>query len=1180
MDALGTIGSLPKKIGDVTTSISKGANSLDTMVGKMDTAIKGVPTYNPVSGAIKGGLSKTTGGLKKGTSAINNAGRNIRTIGAHVSTALQPIGKAAQTVQQSLQDLKNCQEVMATSALVVNAVVDSCSGHFHPRVNEQVLTKFDGQWDSWAKTVNGIYQKVSPTGQANILESLAKGGFGDNVFYLGSAIKNESAGIFGGIADFEDALHAFEGSYRNPVEAAKKIETGVKNIVNATERVANSINNMVTTYQKGMGQNVTGIPVLSYIGNLHNTKAVSAVNKVLTVGGGAATLFSDGVGLQNALQSKDPHAIYSAGKKTIDDAKTIIKGLKNTDEAKKVTSLATGTSTGGAAPVDQTAAQQQQTPPDDNHDDSGNADSYVCSGATLKCTFGDRQSKLTVYPDRTVFLTDQPMANISDHTSLYNIAPFGKCHTTSFPPTGAATAAAHGKLTPMPCVPGTNSNWMNGKNDYIIKGDPALLKSSFCRCCYGGVITITDDGQKDTAKADMSMECRMIWDTPCDKKELSSGQAQPAPNVLEPSQRLEASSWAASSRKAASSPKPAASQYFRIVPGVGSLASFAKQKSYIDAQGVEVQEKFEYRCCIRKISCSYVSEEKQPIETVLYEKKQEAQSLSAKPNEKDENESSLGYLRGGVSNSLTERCFYFISNNKGKAISLSCLRENNLCVDESHSKYEIDYVDINDREIKSECREIGEGNLWLYYYDLFYRANDYARDLSGFMYDQSIDFEDKVIGYAGGFAVGYVAGNVADFIMAMRFILLPVIKDSDYKYESHAAIYYRECPQIPGVPSLIIRIYPDIEYHLELGFLQYERTAYGDKNTTDERKQTSFKVDFSIKYCGTERKIEFDNYKETSSEGMDKDAQKGFVFYKTLRDISGFLKKTSEMAEELKSSILGLPDVDNSLEKDIGSVSKTFDLLSKSPSWFKGTLEIAPSLILDWKYFVSDDLCELRKHLILQFGLSASGKLTIDLIEVYRTIKDKVKTTANVVAVGTAVTTGGTAALPAYLVNKLLNTVVEWLYKRVSDGIDFKVEFKVETKFNLIEFDSVSENHFDCATIELELSAKIIFNLNYKGSISFFVRIEYDLGASAEACTCISYKFDVNLNKKELTLDVTGELKPLTVKIERHVGGSFHIIAPKENPKKGLKNEVTQEWKIEKRDLKPMHWVIFDFDKS
>ena len=505
MDVLGTMGSLPKKIGDVTTSISTGAVSLDTMVGKMDAAIKGVPTYNPVSGAIVGGLSKTTGALKKGTSAISNAGKKIQTVGAGVSTALQPIGVAAQTIKQSLQDLQNCQEIVASSALVVNAVVDSCSGHFHPRINEQVLNKFDGQWDSWAKTINGIYQQLSPTGQANILESLAKGGFGDKVFYLGSAIKNESAGIFGGIADFEDALHAFEGSYRNPIVAAKKIETGVKNIVNATERVANSINNMVMTYQKGMGQNVTGNPILSYIGNLHNTKAVSAVNKVLTIGGGAATLFSDGVGLQNALQSKDPRAIFSAGKKTIDDAKTIIKGLKNADEAKKVTSLATGTPTGGAAPVDQVAAQQQ-TPQEDNQDDSGNTDSYVCSGATMKCTFGDRKAKLTVYPDRTVFLTGQPMANISDHTSLYNIAPFGKCHTTSFPPTGAATAAAHGKLTPMPCVPGTNSNWMNGKNDYIIKGDPALLKSSFCRCCYGGVITITDDGQIDTGSADLSKE--------------------------------------------------------------------------------------------------------------------------------------------------------------------------------------------------------------------------------------------------------------------------------------------------------------------------------------------------------------------------------------------------------------------------------------------------------------------------------------------------------------------------------------------------------------------------------------------------------------------------------------------------------------------------------------------------
>lgn len=134
------------------------------------------------------------------------------------------------------------------------------------------------------------------------------------------------------------------------------------------------------------------------------------------------------------------------------------------------------------------------------------SDSYVTSKATLKCSFGDKTSKLTVYPDRTVELTTKPTANISDHISMYNIAPFGKCHTTCYPPTGSATAANHGHLTPMPCVPGTDTDWINGKDDYIIKGNPALLKSSYCRCKWGGVITITDDGQIDTGSADLSRE--------------------------------------------------------------------------------------------------------------------------------------------------------------------------------------------------------------------------------------------------------------------------------------------------------------------------------------------------------------------------------------------------------------------------------------------------------------------------------------------------------------------------------------------------------------------------------------------------------------------------------------------------------------------------------------------------
>ncbi len=137
------------------------------------------------------------------------------------------------------------------------------------------------------------------------------------------------------------------------------------------------------------------------------------------------------------------------------------------------------------------------------------ADSYVCSKAKIKCSFGDKISTLTIFPDRTIWLTGEPQANISDHISMRNIAPFGKCHTTTFPPTGSATAAAHGKLTPMPCVPNTPFPWMGGKNDVLLKGQPALLKSSKCKCIYGGTITFTHDGQVDATYSALPEEQRL-----------------------------------------------------------------------------------------------------------------------------------------------------------------------------------------------------------------------------------------------------------------------------------------------------------------------------------------------------------------------------------------------------------------------------------------------------------------------------------------------------------------------------------------------------------------------------------------------------------------------------------------------------------------------------------------------
>lgn len=108
---------------------------------------------------------------------------------------------------------------------------------------------------------------------------------------------------------------------------------------------------------------------------------------------------------------------------------------------------------------------------------------------------GDKTAKLTVLPSRTVYLCGQPMANISDHKSMVNLAPFGRCRSLGYPATASATAAHHGVLTPMPCVHNTPMPWMPGKIDYFIKGKPALLKTCKCTCMWGGIISLLTDGQ-------------------------------------------------------------------------------------------------------------------------------------------------------------------------------------------------------------------------------------------------------------------------------------------------------------------------------------------------------------------------------------------------------------------------------------------------------------------------------------------------------------------------------------------------------------------------------------------------------------------------------------------------------------------------------------------------------------
>jgi len=115
--------------------------------------------------------------------------------------------------------------------------------------------------------------------------------------------------------------------------------------------------------------------------------------------------------------------------------------------------------------------------------------------ALMKCSFGMAPSSLMVLPTNRVMTANVPDANIMDHIPMVNILPFGMCQSPSNPMVAAATAAAMGALTPMPCIPVTPAPWVPGCATVMIANMPALNNSSKLMCNWGGVIEINFAGQ-------------------------------------------------------------------------------------------------------------------------------------------------------------------------------------------------------------------------------------------------------------------------------------------------------------------------------------------------------------------------------------------------------------------------------------------------------------------------------------------------------------------------------------------------------------------------------------------------------------------------------------------------------------------------------------------------------------
>lgn len=112
----------------------------------------------------------------------------------------------------------------------------------------------------------------------------------------------------------------------------------------------------------------------------------------------------------------------------------------------------------------------------------------------IQCLFGVAPCPLTVLPDRTVMAEGMLMGNITDFIPLVNIIDFAMCISLANPEVEAATAAAFGVLTPMPCVPVVVDPWITLALDVIVTEGPALDETSMVFCTWAGDIHVDEPG--------------------------------------------------------------------------------------------------------------------------------------------------------------------------------------------------------------------------------------------------------------------------------------------------------------------------------------------------------------------------------------------------------------------------------------------------------------------------------------------------------------------------------------------------------------------------------------------------------------------------------------------------------------------------------------------------------------
>lgn len=124
---------------------------------------------------------------------------------------------------------------------------------------------------------------------------------------------------------------------------------------------------------------------------------------------------------------------------------------------------------------------------------------YIVRGAKMICDKGTNERHINLPKSHGSYANEKPMMNKKDNVAGENVKYFGVC--TGDCPAGDGDIAvidmhgnnAVGKI----CQVKILKEWMDTKEETLVKGEPALTTDSYLVCEYGGKITFSSTGQED-----------------------------------------------------------------------------------------------------------------------------------------------------------------------------------------------------------------------------------------------------------------------------------------------------------------------------------------------------------------------------------------------------------------------------------------------------------------------------------------------------------------------------------------------------------------------------------------------------------------------------------------------------------------------------------------------------------